>query len=195
MADMNFDGLARFIYGAVRHGGDGTDVTDWMADDLGVARLPLGDDSTARELYSAFFAKYADTDSLRENHERFITMLRDRPPSTRRVQEESVPRRTGTPKFIAFERILWLRKDGTEQIIEAKIGEPYQCDAQSWACPASLEGVDGRYPDIVGANSLQSLTLALRLVATRLGHLLADGERLVYPDDRHPWDLSTFSMS
>jgi hypothetical protein len=195
MAEMNFDELGRFIYGAVRHGGDGTDVTDWMADDLDVAR-PLPDDhKAARELHKVFFAKYPDVDSLRENHERFVTMLRNRPPSAAKVWKESDPMRTETPKFIASERILWLQKDGSEQIIEAKIGEPYQRDAQSWACPASLDGVDGRYPDIVGANSLQSLSLALRLVARRLGHLLEDGEQLVYPDDRHPWDLSTFGMA
>lgn len=195
MAEMNFDGMGHFIYGAFRHGGDRTDVTDWMADDLGVARPLPDDDHAARELYRAFFVKYPDTDSLRENHERFITMLRNRPPSAAREWKEAVPMRTDAPKFIASERILWIRSDGTEQVIEVRIGEPYQRDAQSWACPACLDGVDGRYPDIVGANSLQSLTLALRLVASRLGHLLADGEQLVYPDDRHPWDLSTLSAS
>lgn len=100
--------------------------------------------------------------------------------------------RTNTPKFIAYESILWLRSDGTELMIEAKIGEPYQTDSQTWACPAALDGVDGRYPDIVGGSSLQALALAVRLVVTRLGHMLEDNAQLVYPEDRTPWDCSTF---
>lgn len=99
--------------------------------------------------------------------------------------------RTETPAFIACERILWLRPDGTEMMIEARIGAPYQVDAHTWACPASLEGVDGRYPDVAGEGSLQSLSLAVRLIATRLGHLLEENAQLVYPADRSPWDASS----
>ena len=99
--------------------------------------------------------------------------------------------RTETPTFIVTESILWLRPDGTEMMIEARIGAPYQIDAQSWACPASLEGVDGRYPDIVGEGSLQALSLAVQHIAARLGHMLADNAQLVYPLDRSPWSLSS----
>jgi len=195
MADMNFDGMGRFIYGAHRFGGDGDDVVNWMADDLGMPRPRSADDDGARELYQAFFAKYANVDALRDNHERFMNMLSNRPPQAPKVRNESTPSRIETPNFIASERILWLRPDGSEQLIEAKIGEPYRRDAQSWACPASLDGVDGRYPDIVSINSLQAVTLALQLIRSRLGHLLADGERLVYPEDRSPWSVSTFDES
>ena len=190
---MNFDGMGRYIYGACRFGGDMGDVRDWMADDLGVARPQSEDDDAARGLYEAFFAKYADLDALRDNHERFMAMLMSRPPSTR-VREKVLPRRIDNPKFIASERVLWLQKDGAETTIEARIGEPYQLDAQSWACPACLDGVDGRYPDIVGANSLQALALALGLVKSRLGHLLEAGEQLVYPEDRSPWDTSGLGL-
>jgi hypothetical protein len=93
--------------------------------------------------------------------------------------------------FIATQSILWLRADGTEMMIEAKIGAPYLVDDQTWACPASLEGVDGRYPDVVGEGSLQALALAIRLIARRLGHMLEDNAQLVYPSDRSPWDLSS----
>ena len=100
--------------------------------------------------------------------------------------------RIDSPKIIAAECILLLRSDGTEVTVEAKIGEPYQISSDSWACPAALEGVDGRYPDIEGASSLQALSLALKLIATRLGHMLEDNGQLMYPEDRSPWDLSTF---
>ena len=96
---------------------------------------------------------------------------------------------TETPVFIATESILWLRSDGTEIMIEAKIGAPYMVDERSWACPACLEGVDGRYPDIVGGGSLQALALAIRLIGRRLGHMLDDNAQLVYPGDRSTWDL------
>jgi hypothetical protein len=101
--------------------------------------------------------------------------------------------RTETPKFIASASILWLRSDGSEMMIEAKIGTPYQVDAHAWACPASLEGVDGRYPDIVGEGSFQSLSLAVQRIARRLGHMLDDNAQLVYPSDRSPWTRSSYA--
>lgn len=99
--------------------------------------------------------------------------------------------RTETPVFIATQSILCLRSDGTEMMIEARIGAPYRVDEGTWACPASLEGVDGRYPDIVGEGALQALALAVRLIASRLGHMLEDNAQLVHPADRSPWDVSS----
>lgn len=104
--------------------------------------------------------------------------------------------RTETPVFIATESILWLRSDGTEVMIEAKIGAPYLVDEymQTWACSACLEGVDGIYPDVVGQGSIQALSLAMRLIAKRLSHMIEDNAQLVYPgdgDDRIPWDWSS----
>lgn len=101
--------------------------------------------------------------------------------------------RTQTPAFIATASILWLRSDGTEVMIEAKVGAPYLVDEdmQTWACPACLESVDGRYPDVVGQGSLQALPLAIRLIGKRLSHMLEDNARLVHPDDRSPWEASS----
>ena len=185
---MNFDGMGRYIYGAVRFGGNLDDVKAWMADDLGVTHINPLDDEATRQLYAAFFAKYRDIDALSENHERFTQMLKNRPLPVNKDQEIMIPRRIPTPRFIASEDILWLRADGSETLIEARVGEPYQVDTVTWACPAALDGVDGRYPDIVGGSSLQALSLALKLIATRLGHMLADNAQLVYPEDRSPWN-------
>jgi len=99
--------------------------------------------------------------------------------------------RTDAPIFIAVQSILWLRPDGTEVMIEAKIGMPYRIEEETWACPACLEGVDGRYPDIVGEGSFQALSLAMQLIANRLGHMLKNSARLVHPADRSPWDWSS----
>lgn len=121
--------------------------------------------------------------------------VRDRPNPdvviARLVAVKRIEMRTETPKFIATQSILWLRSDGTEMMIEAKIGAPYMVDERMWACPASLEGVDGRYPDIVGETSLQALALSIRLIASRLGHMLEDNAQLAHPADRSLWDLSS----
>ncbi len=87
------------------------------------------------------------------------------------------------PIYIATEQILWLRRDGTQTRIVARVGMPYAGDDGTWACPAELQGVDTRYPDVCGASSMQALSLATALVATRLGHLLERGERLVDAED------------
>lgn len=190
---ISFDEMGRYIYGAARFGGNLDDVEEWMANDLGVPPPLLEDDEAKRDLYAAFFAKYRDIDSLGENHERFMQVLRNRPPSMNKDPEHTIPRQIATPRFIASDSILWLRADGSETLIEARIGEPYQVDAGTWACPAVLDAVDGRYPDIVGGSSLQALSLALDLIATRLGHMRADNAQLVYPEDRTPWDSSSLA--
>lgn len=80
VADMNHDGMGRFIYGAARFGGDMQDVDDWMADEVGVACPAPGDDDARRGLWRAFFAKYPDNASLQASHERFMSALKSRPP-------------------------------------------------------------------------------------------------------------------
>jgi hypothetical protein len=95
--------------------------------------------------------------------------------------------KTQEPKFIASEEITWLKKDGSEVRVVARVGTPYQMGGGGWRCPAQLEGADSRYPDVVGESSMQAISLAMRLIASRLGHLLEDGERLVYSDGTR-WD-------
>ena len=100
--------------------------------------------------------------------------------------------RTETPQFIATKQLLWLRHDGTDVLITARIGTPYQVDATTWACATEIDGVDGRRADLFAGSSLQALSTALRMVATRLAHLLDRGERLVHPEQRDcAWDGRT----
>lgn len=97
-----------------------------------------------------------------------------------------------SPRYIANEKILWIQPTGEEVVIVASIGIPHSLDNETWACPAQLEGVDGRYPDMVGGSSLQALGLAMSLVATRISHLLERGEVLVYPcDPTERWDMNS----
>src|SRR3569832_1449552 len=85
---------------------------------------------------------------------------------------------------IAKQELLWICKDGSEVAVVARIGMPYQVDEGSWACPAELLGVESQYPDMHGVSSMQALNLAIRLIRTRLAHLLENSEALYYPGDR-----------
>jgi len=95
------------------------------------------------------------------------------------------------PTFIASQRLVWIKADGSENEVVASVGVPYGDGGGTFFCPVELLGVDGRYPDIGGEGSLQALSLAIRLLSTRLGHLLASGERLVHPADRSPWSADS----
>jgi hypothetical protein len=98
--------------------------------------------------------------------------------------------RIAHPNFIANEKLLWIKKDATEVVIQAFVGVPYQYE-EAWACPAALMGLDDRYPDLIGESSIQSLTIALRLIRQRLGHLVDIGDVLVYPNEKNThWSSS-----
>jgi hypothetical protein len=73
-----YERIGKLIYSACRHGADVSDVRNWMADDLGVARPTAGDEPAQRALYTAFFAKYVSDDEFQANHARFIESMRAR---------------------------------------------------------------------------------------------------------------------
>ena len=96
---------------------------------------------------------------------------------------------TSEPRFIASNELIWLKADGSEVTVIARVGIPYQPDGHEYRCPVEIVGFDGRYPDIAGESSLQALCLAIQLLATRLEDLQKEGGSLVYPDDRSAeWD-------
>ena len=101
--------------------------------------------------------------------------------------------RTSNPQFIASEPLVWIKADGSEESVTARVGIPYADQNGTYFCPVELQGIDGRYPDIGGSGSMQALCLATRLLATRLGHLLEMGERLVYATERTQ-DLTAASL-
>jgi hypothetical protein len=94
------------------------------------------------------------------------------------------------PKFIAAEEITWLKKDGLPVQVVARVGTPCLTHDGTWRCPAALEGADGRCPDVAGESAMQAMSLAMRLIASRLGHLLEDGEHLAYCDGT-TWDTDS----
>lgn len=74
---MNYEQVGKFIYRAYQNGAAPMDLENWMADDLGVARLEAGDDPAAANLMTSFFAKYSDTEQLQESYDRFVSTLKE----------------------------------------------------------------------------------------------------------------------
>lgn len=105
--------------------------------------------------------------------------------------------RTPEPVFIAIEEFLWLKADGSEVKLTAKIGAPYKTEGGIYRCPSELEGLDKRNPDFAGTSSMQALCLATYAVFAQLAHLLEKGERLVYVNDpeRSAWDLESLNAT
>jgi hypothetical protein len=96
---------------------------------------------------------------------------------------------------VASAQFIWVRADGSEATIEAKVGRPYPVAATEWACPCAIEGLDGAYPDIRGEGSLQALCLGLGLIRMRLGHVLEDGGKLLDPDGRSPVSQDSLAVT
>lgn len=76
--EKDYECIARFIYTAYRYGGDMSDVHNWMADSLGIARPPTDGEAVPTDLYAAFFARYAGGDMVHANYQGFVDMLRQR---------------------------------------------------------------------------------------------------------------------
>lgn len=74
--ENEYERIGKLIYTAYRHGGDVVDVNNWIADDLGIARPQINDEVVPADMYSAFFAKYANRDAFQANYECFVDMLK-----------------------------------------------------------------------------------------------------------------------
>ncbi|HMQ04244.1 MAG TPA: DUF3658 domain-containing protein [Pyrinomonadaceae bacterium] len=82
-------------------------------------------------------------------------------------------------EVIVAETVLYsVDKDGRQFDIGVMIGQPYEHELGDWACPVALVGLHGRFPDIHGIDSFQSLTLALRLIGNLLTVFVEDGGKL-----------------
>ena len=75
---MNYEQVGKFIYGAYQNGAAPMDLENWMADDLGVARLEAGDDTASANLMTLFLAKYSNKEQLQESYDRFVSILKNR---------------------------------------------------------------------------------------------------------------------
>jgi hypothetical protein len=97
-------------------------------------------------------------------------------------------RKTEIVSPIVSEQFILLRSDGVRTVLVVEIGHPYVVDEIESRCPARIEGLDPQYPDITGESRLQALSLALRLIQTRLEHVIERGDVLKVEDEDKPLD-------
>lgn len=84
---------------------------------------------------------------------------------------------------IATRELVGERAGGKRFNITIRIGEPYQVNDVSWACPVAVDGVDTRLADMHGIDSWQALLLAISLVRSRLEHFREIGGKLYWPEE------------
>ena len=71
---------------------------------------------------------------------------------------------------------------GRKRRITVQIGRPYAIGDEEAACPVAIVGLVGKLPDIRGADTVQALALALRLVRSLLSTLVENGGRVTLTD-------------
>ena|SRR2546425_9617866 len=89
---------------------------------------------------------------------------------------------------IASSEYVFRSPDGSERPVRLRVGRPYVDGGGGWACPVELVGFERRYPDIVGEDSLQALSLALTLAWRRLQEFVEKGG-LVRDNEGHAYTL------
>src|SRR5688572_22348315 len=73
-------------------------------------------------------------------------------------------------------RVLYLKNTNEEvKEVDLCIGQPYQKEDGSWACPLQLEGLFEDLSDVSGEDSFQALMLAQNLARTLLNALTEKG--------------------
>lgn len=88
------------------------------------------------------------------------------------------------PQNIASLSLDAVRANGEKFVLELAIGAPFISERhQTWACPVTLRPIFSEPQEVAAADSLQALSLALRVARSLLedftdkgGKLLLDGE-------------------
>ena len=74
------------------------------------------------------------------------------------------------------ERVLYLKNiEEAVKEVNLRIGQPYQNEEGTWACPIQLNGLFEDLPDVNGEDSFQALMLAQNLARTLLNALVEKG--------------------
>ena len=85
--------------------------------------------------------------------------------------------------------LMCVRPGGERVAVTVAIGHPYPTSEGDWACAVEVAGLHGRLKDIVGADSLQALCLAIRAAHDLLASFVADGGRVLDPRTGDEVDL------
>lgn len=83
---------------------------------------------------------------------------------------------------IAERELIGKRRDGTRFRVLVRIGRPHSADGFEWKCSLQMDEFLPKQMDISGVDSLQALSLAIRLVRHRLVDFVEDGGQLFWPD-------------
>ena len=93
--------------------------------------------------------------------------------------------RPDNPEFIAERKLYAVNPAGEKTPFTIRIGKPHaELDGEHWACPVWLDGLDGRYPDIRGMDSLQAVTLALAFLRSMMNGFAKRGHTFQYSTGR-----------
>jgi hypothetical protein len=85
--------------------------------------------------------------------------------------------------------LVCVRHSGERVQVTVVVGHPYPTRQGDWACPLEIAGLHGRLNDIVGIDSLQALSLAIRMARDLLGSFVAEGGRILDPRSGADIDL------
>lgn len=77
--------------------------------------------------------------------------------------------------------LVCVRPSGERVTVTVAVGHPYPTSEGDWVCPVEIAGLHGRLKDIVGTDSLQALSLAIRLAHDLLTSFVAPGGRILDP--------------
>lgn len=97
---------------------------------------------------------------------------------------------------VASTKIIGIRPTGERMEIVFAVGRPYLesgGEFEQWRCPVSLEPLQSRLADAAGADSLQSICMALYLGLYLLGQFKAEGGKLLHDDDTE-FPLTSYSF-
>ena len=88
---------------------------------------------------------------------------------------------------VAAERT-WLAvaPDGTEHELVLRVGIPTQAPGGEWWSAVSLGVLESREQRVAGVDAWQAVELAMRFIASRVGHFAADGWQFYWERDGEP---------
>lgn len=96
-------------------------------------------------------------------------------------------------KTIASLQLICERTSGDKFPVIIEIGKPYSIKNKKGslcaACPVTMIGLYEKIPDIIGEDTLQALTLAIRLVEQNLLCFKKNGGKIFYNDGTTEFDF------
>jgi hypothetical protein len=88
--------------------------------------------------------------------------------------------------------LICVRPTGECVPVTVAVGQPYPTIEGDWACPAEIAGLHGRLADIHGADSLQTLCLAIKLAGCLLASFVSEGGRVRDPKTGKEVELDSY---